>query len=197
VNFFTKLGIEDSLKFAATEILTLKFGNPNLRVQQPPFSSHKGDQSFPLGTMRKMKAPLKQQHAHRNLAFHFRQCSRFCYVKREIKKTRRKQNKPKDEREKMKRFLLNHKNNRREEAVGDGPKTERKEIFRPSLLQRCDDESLTAAVATRQETTASHETLTNISSSKPTRTLLRRHATPMSLYTLRRPMKSNASLSRR
>lgn len=86
VNFFTKLGIEDSLKFAATEILTLKFGNPNLRVQQPPFSSHKGDQSFPLGTMRKMKAPLKQQHAHRNLAFHFRQCSRFCYVKREIKK---------------------------------------------------------------------------------------------------------------
>jgi len=44
--------------------------------------------------------------------------------------------------------ILNHKNNRREEAVGDGPKTERKEIFRPSLLQRCDDESLTAAVAT-------------------------------------------------
>lgn len=44
-------------------------------------------------------------------------------------KTRRKQNKPKDEREKMKKFLLNHKNNRREEAVGDAPKTERKENF--------------------------------------------------------------------
>ncbi len=108
VNFFTKLGIEDSLKFAATEILTLKFGNPNLRVQQPPFPSHKRDQSFPRGTMGKMKAPLKQQHAHRNFAFHFRQCSRFCYVKIEINQTRRK-NKPKDEREKMKRFLLNHR----------------------------------------------------------------------------------------
>jgi hypothetical protein len=66
VNFFTKLGIEESLKFAATEILTLEFGNPNLRMQQPPFSSHKGNQSFPLGTMGKMKPPLKQQHAHRN-----------------------------------------------------------------------------------------------------------------------------------
>jgi hypothetical protein len=115
--------------------------------------------------MGKMKSPLKQHDAHRNFAFHFRQCSRFCYVKREIKETRRKR-KPKDEREKMKRFLLNHKNNLREEAVGDAPKTERKEIFHPSLLQRCDDERLTAAAATRQETTASHETLTNISSSK-------------------------------
>jgi hypothetical protein len=128
VNFFTKLGIEDSLKFAATEILTLKFGNPNLRVQQPPFSSHKGDQSFPLGTMGKMKAPLKQQHAHRNLAFHFRQCSRFCNVKREIKKTRRKQNKPKDEREKMERFLLNHKNTRREELLGTLQKPKERKI---------------------------------------------------------------------
>jgi hypothetical protein len=45
-------------------------------------------------------------------------------------------------------------------GCGDAPKTERKETFHPSLLQRCDDESLTAA--TRQETTASHETLTNI-----------------------------------
>jgi hypothetical protein len=60
LNFFTKLGIEDSLKFAATEILTLKFGNPNLRVQQPLFSSHRGDQSVPLDTMGKMKAQLKQ-----------------------------------------------------------------------------------------------------------------------------------------
>jgi hypothetical protein len=64
------------------------------------------------------------------------------------------------------KILTQSQNNRREEAVGDAPKTERKEIFHPSLLQRCDDERLTAAAATRQETTASHETLKNISSSK-------------------------------